>query len=256
MSFRTSSSLLLTLVLGLSACTQMNAPPVAPSAMTPAVAASRPVADWEPVKLPGKRLTRYSRETVEGRAVWRADAEQSASMWRRRWHVPAAELGHIRFSWKVDQLIAGAALGQADHDDAPARIVVAFDGDHGRLSPKNRMLFELADSLTGERPPYATLMYVWSDGLTAPESVLHSPRTDRIRKIVLESGPQHLGQWRLHRRDLAADYQRAFGEAPGDVLGIALMTDSDNTQGSATAWYGDIQFEGPARSVSPDRGSH
>ena len=58
MSFRTPSSLLLTLVLGLSACTQMNAPPAAPSAMPPAVAASRPVADWEPVKLPGKRLTR------------------------------------------------------------------------------------------------------------------------------------------------------------------------------------------------------
>lgn len=238
---------LLALMLGLSACTQMPSPPESPAALPTGASAARPMAEWEPVKIPGKRLTRYAREMQDGRAVWRADAEQSASMWRRRWHVPAADLGHVQFSWKVDQLIAGATLGQAENDDAPARVVVAFDGDHGKLSPKNRMLFELADSLTGERPPYATLMYVWSDGVAAPESVLLSPRTDRIRKIVLESGPQHLGRWRHHRRDLAADYQRAFGEAPGDVLGIALMTDSDNTQSTATAWYGDIQFERPAR---------
>ena len=82
---------------------------------------------------------------------------------------------------------------------------------------------------------------------------MHSPRTDRVRKIVLEAGPQHLGQWRHHRRDLVADFQRAFGEAPGDVLGVALMTDSDNTRSTATAWYGDIHMESPARPAGPVR---
>jgi len=35
-------------------------------------------------------------------------------------------------------------------------------------------------------------------------------------------------------------YELAFGEAPGALLGIAVMTDSDNTQSTAQAWYGEI----------------
>jgi len=57
---------------------------------------------------------------------------------------------------------------------------------------------------------------------------------------VVASGPQQLKQWLLFRRDLRADFELAFGEAPGPLLAIALMTDSDNTQSSALAWYGGI----------------
>ena len=45
----------------------------------------------------------------------------------------------------------------------------------------------LAEALTGERPPYATLVYVWD--ATAPVgTVIINPRSDRIRKIVVDSG--------------------------------------------------------------------
>ena len=200
-------------------------------------------AGWEPVPFPGKRPTRYAVQIQEGRPVWHADAQGAASMWRKRMQVPASSVGAFEFAWRVDQLMTDAVVADADQDDAAARILVAFDGDHARLSARNRMLFDLADTLTGERPPYATLMYVWADGRHPPETVLHSPRTDRVRKIVIESGAGHLGQWRRHRRDLAMDFQRAFGEAPGNVLGVALMTDSDNTGGRAEAWYADIELQ-------------
>ena len=58
------------------------------------------------------------------------------------------------------------------------------------------------------------LMYVW-DNRAMPRPSLHSRRTDRIRKIVLESGAAHVGQWRNYERDVLADYRRAFGEEPG-----------------------------------------
>ena len=41
-------------------------------------------------------------------------------------------------------------------------------------------------------------------------------------------------------RDVEADYRAAFGEAPPPISGVALMTDADNTGGSALAYYGDI----------------
>ena len=149
----------------------------------------------------------------------------------------------LRFSWRVNSLIDRADVRRRETEDSPARIVLAFDGDHGALPLKDRSLFELAELVTGERPPYATLMYVWDNG--APlESVVINPRSDRIRKIVVESGPEHLRQWREHERDIAGDYRRAFGEAPGALIGIGLMTDADNTGTSATAWYGAVCLSG------------
>ena len=50
--------------------------------------------------------------------------------------------------------------------------------------------------------------------------MITSPRTDRIRKLVVESGAKQLDQWLDYERDIRADYERAFGEAPGALVGI------------------------------------
>jgi hypothetical protein len=214
----------------LAACTSVPAPPPpAESGMTV----------WHPVLLPGKRATDYALELKDGRLAVAARADRSASLWRRNVRVPPQALGAVEFSWWVQALIPGADVQQAEHADAPARVIFAFTGDSSKLSARNQAMFELARVLTGEEPPYATLMYVWDD--KAPvESVIVNARSDRVRKIVVESGPAHLRQWRNYRRDLAADFRRAFGEAPGVLVGIAVMTDADNTQSRAETWYGPI----------------
>jgi hypothetical protein len=198
---------------------------------------------WHAFVLPGKRATQYTPGWQGGQAVVQADADSAASMWRRSVMVEPSELGRMRFSWRVGALIPTADLTDRDSEDSPVRIVLAFDGDHATLSPRNRMLFELAQAVTGEPPPYATLMYVW-DNAAPLESVIPGNRTDRIRKIVVDSGAAQLGVWRLHERDLAADYRRAFGEPPGRLIGVALMTDSDNTRSQVRAWYRDVQLLG------------
>jgi len=143
------------------------------------------------------------------------------------------------FSWRIAATIAGADLRQAETADSPVRVAFAFAGDVSTLPARTRMQFHLAEALTGEMPPYATLMYVW-DNHAEIDSVLTGPRSDRVRNLVLESGPAHVGQWRSYRRPLAADFRRAFGEAPGPLVALAIMTDADNTGGRAEAWYGDI----------------
>ena len=85
-------------------------------------------------------------------------------------------------------------------------------------------------------------MYVWEPRAPAG-SVIVNPRTDRIRKIVVESGPAKLRQWREYRRNIADDYRLAFGEEPGALLAVAYMTDSDNTQAEAEAWYGEAHLD-------------
>ena len=124
-----------------------------------------------------------------------------------------------------------------------ARVIFAFDGDRSRLSARNRAMFDLAQALTGEQPPYATLMYVWETRKPVG-TVVVNPRSDRIRKLVVDAGPDHLGTWRVHQRDLTADFMHAFGERPGPLVAIGKMTDADNTRASAEAWYGPIELLG------------
>ncbi len=73
--------------------------------------------------------------------------------------------------------------------------------------------------------------------------------TSRIRMIVAESGRDRLGSWQEVTRNVVEDYRRAFGEEPGRITAVGIMTDSDNTGGDAHAYYGDIMF----RRTEPQR---
>ena len=198
-------------------------------------------ATWQHRAFPGKKQTDYHATLHEGRHAVRSESSAAASMLRKAVRVEAADLGQVSFSWKVPALITGADMMQAHSDDSPVRLVLAFEGDRSKFSVKNAMLSELSLTLTGEPLPYATLMYVWGTD-RAPGSIIEGHRTDRIRKLVLESGPQQLGRWLDYERDIKADFEQAFGEAPGALVGIGIMTDTDNTRGQALAWYGPISL--------------
>jgi hypothetical protein len=196
---------------------------------------------WQHCAFPGKKSTRYRAVRLDGRDAILSESDSAASMLRQHLRVEPSDLGKLGFSWKVPMMIAGADMTQRDSDDSPVRVLLAFEGDRSRFSAKNAMLSELALALTGEPMPYATLMYVWGTH-SPPESVVINPRTDRIRKLVIESGPARLGRWLDYERDIRADFEKAFGEAPGALVGIAIMTDSDNTRQKASAWYGPVSL--------------
>ena len=196
---------------------------------------------WKHYKLPGKKPTVYAFAPIDHRLALSATAVASASMLRQAVHTAPEALRNIKFSWKVPALIGSADLTQRETHDSPVRIALAFEGDRAKFSMNNAMLSELAHVMTGEPLPYATLMYVWCNHC-ARGGVIINPRTDRIREIVLESGPERLGQWQDYERDIRADFERAFGEAPGALVNVAVMTDTDNTRESATAWYGPISL--------------
>jgi hypothetical protein len=126
------------------------------------------------------------------------------------------------------------------------RIIVSFDGDKSKLPGKERLFMEKAKLIAGQDVPYATLMYIWDNRLPVGQ-VVPNAYTQRIKKIVAQSGSQGVGRWHMLERNILEDYQRAFGEAPGQLLGIGVMTDTDNTKSQAVSYYGDISFH----SLSP-----
>jgi hypothetical protein len=228
-------------VLTLSACSSL--PPSTPklASQVPATWQPEDQLKWESVKIPGKLATEYSLVRVNNRNKLKANAQASASMLRQDLHIEPERLNALSFSWQIQELIADADMSQRETEDSPVRLVLAFDGDRSQFSAKNAMLSELSHAVSGKPMPYATLMYVWCNKRPV-NSVIHNPRTDRIRKIVIESGPQRVNQLISYQRNIKADFEKAFGEAPGALIGIAIMTDTDNTRSHAQAWYGPISL--------------
>ena len=56
--------------------------------------------------------------------------------------IDPAAFGHLQFSWRVQDVPTQANVAAAEHDDCPARIIVAFAGDDTRLplrDPQHRL---------------------------------------------------------------------------------------------------------------------
>jgi Protein of unknown function (DUF3047) len=236
MSFRTLSLLLFFAMLQLTGCaskvpTIVEANEALAARISPWVRSAKvepKAVVWEHFKLPGKKPSQFDYVLEESRDAITANAQSSASMLRQVMRVKPGDLGAVKFSWKLPDLIQYADMSLREFDDSPVRVVLAFDGDRSKFSAKNAMLSELAHVLSG-----------WCN-ICAPESIIVNPHTDRIRKLPLESGPEKLNRWMNYERNVRADFVKAFGEEPGVLTSISIMTDTDNTKSVARAWYGPI----------------
>lgn len=199
-------------------------------------------AGWVPQSVAGqKSLTRYSLVTDNGVTVLRAESQAGASGLTRTLRADPAQTPWLRWRWKTETLIANADLRTREGDDFPARIYVMFDYPLEKLSFLERSRLRLARALFDPDLPAATLCYVW-DGRAAKETIADSAYTGRVKLVVAESGTARLGQWVQVERNVAADFRAAFGEAAPAVQAIAIVTDTDNTGGSALTHFGDISF--------------
>ena len=190
---------------------------------------------------PFKKNTVYRLENYQGKTVLSANSKTSASGLAVKLRPRQANNLMLQWEWKATNPIVNADNADGYADDAPLRILVAFDGNKSKLPLKEKMTFEMANLISGQELPYATLMYIWS-GKSPVDTIITNAHTSRIKMIVVDSGWDNLGEWHKHQRDLAADYKRAYGEAPGEVIGIALLTDTDNTKSETRAFYGDIEL--------------
>ncbi|HXV08735.1 MAG TPA: DUF3047 domain-containing protein [Burkholderiales bacterium] len=185
------------------------------------------------------RHTRYSLVREGREYVVKAEAEASASGLIRRIDVDARSYPVLRWRWKVENLLTKADVTRKQGDDYPARIYVAFAYDPKRVGVGQRIKYQAARLIYGEYPPHAGLNYIW-EGKAAVGTVVPNPFTERVRMIVVESGPANLRRWREYERNVYQDYRAAFGEDPPSISGVAIMTDADNTGESAVAYYGAV----------------
>jgi GNAT superfamily N-acetyltransferase len=203
-----------------------------------------------------RQLSRMKRDTqyrlvqdASGVTVVEARADHSASGLQKRLKLDATPTPWLQWRWKVPATLNTADNTRRDKEDSPARVIVTFEGDTKKFDFEERAFSAKVKALTGQALPYATLMYIWG-AQAQPGEVIESAHTSRIKMIVVEAGMARTGTWLDYERNLVEDFERAFGEKPGRVNTIGIMTDTDNTGEKAVAFYGDIRFSKERRATS------
>ena len=213
-------------------------------------------AGWRVITWPQQKVeaTRYTVEAVE--AANRPGASATASNMALRIEaqrsygnlvhtlpaVPAPQ--RLAWSWRVPQGNAAVVLNQKSGDDAPVKVCLGFDLPLARVPFMERQLLRLARSRSSEPLPAATLCWVWG-GAEAVGTLQHNPYTSRVRSIVLRHHAQADGRWFDEDRDVAADFQRAFGDESTSlppVIAFIVAGDADNTGGHSIAHLSGLRW--------------
>lgn len=192
-----------------------------------------------------RKISRHSRYQLvrEGDSVVvRAQAEASAAALATKVSADLRDYPILHWRWKVDHVLDKSDLRRKHGDDYAARIYVTFAYDPGHASFGERLRYQAARLLFGNEVPFSGINYVW-DSRAPIGTIAPNAYTDRVRMFVVESGTARVGRWVEERRNVYEDYLRAFGAEPPPVSAVAIMTDTDDTGESVTAWYGDITLE-------------
>jgi hypothetical protein len=174
---------------------------------------------WESKSFKG--TTDYRVVQDDGRSVVKAHARGAASGLTKKVTFNPATYRYLKWSWKIAGTLPGGNESTKGGDDYAARVYVIFPG---------RFFWQMR-----------AINYIWGNKLPKGQFIANA-YTGNAMMIAVESGPAKTDQWVHEERDILADYRTVFGEDPPMASGIAIMTDTDNTGGEATAWYGDISL--------------
>lgn len=175
---------------------------------------------WEEKVFSGK--TAYEQVTVDGRAVVRANSRGTASGLFRKQRIDLEKTPILEWTWRVEGTLGDIDERTREGDDYSARVYVI------RSDP---VFFWRTRAVN----------YVWASTRTEGE-IWPNAYTDGARHIAVRSGDALAGRWVEERRNVRADFKALFGKDVRYVDAVAIMSDTDNTGGSAVAYYGDITF--------------
>lgn len=166
--------------------------------------------------------TEYQVVTLDNRPVLRAKSARNASALYREMDINLLLTPFLSWQWRVENTLLIPDQRIKDGDDFPARVYVVVKQGFFPWQTK-------------------ALNYVWSNNKES-EPFWANPFTTKAAMIPVRAGRDGLGQWHTERVNVADDFYRVFGERIEAAHGVAIMSDTDNSGGSATAYFGDIFF--------------
>ncbi|MBI3344635.1 MAG: DUF3047 domain-containing protein [Gammaproteobacteria bacterium] len=203
-----------------------------------------PPAGWEPLIFPKiSKHTDYELVKDNDTLVVKAVSEAAASGLTRKVAIDLSKTPILHWRWKVDNVIQKSDVTRKEGDDYAARIYITFAYEADKVGFGKKLKYNAGKLLFGSELPIGAINYIW-ESKTPKDTIVDNAYTDFVKMVVVESGAANAGQWMEETRNVYEDYKKAFGEEPPMISGVAIMTDTDNTGETATAYYGDIIFTG------------
>ena len=178
------------------------------------------VNDWNQEEFSGR--TSYEVVTIEGKPYIKAISSGTASGLVREIDIDLTKSPYLNWTWKVENILTNIDETQKKGDDYPARVYVVISG--GFFFWKTR-----------------AISYVWAseqpEGAEWPNAF-----TDNATMVAVQSGKEKVGEWVSEKRNVLEDIKNLLGIDATEVNAVAIMTDTDNSDQSAVAYYGNILF--------------
>lgn len=189
--------------------------------------AEKGLAGWKHRRFAGS--TKYRIVELDGSKVLRAHTRSSASTIYRRIKVDLEKYPILNWSWRISNVYNVTNPGSKDGDDYAARIYVVASTDGGGQKVLN----------------YVWANHVWANHVWAnadSEDIWLNPFSSDSVMIGTASNNETVGRWKAEQVNVRQDFMRVFNIDVSEIDMIAIMSDSDNSGGEATAWFGEIFF--------------
>ena len=161
----------------------------------------------------------YSVAEEEGNRFLHAAAKNQDEQIRLSLSVQPTQFPVLQWRWRVHQLPRGGDERAKATNNSAAAVYILFDST---VLPR-------------------AIKYVWSSSLPVGTRI-QSPEYWRAWVVVLQSGTAQMGKWQQEGVNFSQDYKECFGGEPGEVKGIAILTDSKATNSVAEADYDDFML--------------
>lgn len=175
-----------------------------------------PPSDWQIKVNHGKPMI-SSCTPADGSCLHLRSVKSSFAL-ERNVDVDPYETRYLTWRWRVAELPEGGDFRHAWTDDQAAQVMVGF-----------------ADR--------RVLTYIWDS--TAPKGTMQNASSIplvHIFAVVCESGAADVNRWLPELRDVAADYERAYGKAAPRVKGLRIQINSQHTGTTAESSIGEVVF--------------
>ncbi|WP_455209762.1 DUF3047 domain-containing protein [Kaarinaea lacus] len=173
-----------------------------------------------------KEHTRYTTVNIDGRDAIKAQSTNAASGLVRKIKVDLTKTPYLHWHWRVDNVLQDTKEKTRQGDDYAARVYVIVSG--GLFFWQTR-----------------ALNYVWSSNQPVNSSWPNA-YTGNAVMLAVRSGTAQNGQWLHETRNVLEDLPVYIQKSATHIDAVAIMTDTDNSGQSATAYYGEIYFSDQA----------
>jgi hypothetical protein len=182
--------------------------------------------NWEAKEFKGQ--TSYKLVDLAGTRVLKAESAGSASGLFNEQRIDLHKTPVMNWRWHIENRLGNDINEQVKSgDDYAARVYVIASGGAAFWQTK-------------------AINYVWSStspvGNVWPNAYAFSGVNGKMMMIALRSSTDQAGTWYSEKRNILTDLKHQFGEEIRYIDAVAIMTDTDDSHGKATAYYGDIYF--------------